>query len=348
MSNHHQILAELVEKVQIDSNFGISHPDYPPIVTPPEVIERLQHMAPPLQRKYSIVQIQNYLYDIYFSHSLISLQAIVATAQESVQVKNNTINGVDINFYRQLQEHNPSHGYLDPDWQVVAKTDAGELVVVKAGLHLHIDPAQHLPPDLQLATMGDLVPIYLPPDLIGQDTYIMVGNFGSPAGSQSVQVYFNFTPDAALAIAQALSQELNRLGIPFQFAILHNPDLFHRYDAGMLWLSQTGYFAVRAVLVEIYQTHQAKFAAEIPLFTQWLAPGIAIAEEPDTAITFGLQRCGLIAIGLVTAIEQNKTAAADKLAIIQQEFMTAGIDWLYPYLNPTTTDPNPKSYVLFG
>jgi hypothetical protein len=171
MSDRHQILAELVEKIQIDRDFRISHPDYPSLDTPAETIERIQQMAPQLQRKYSIVQIQNYLYEIYFSHSLISLQQI-AVAQQSAQVKNNTINGVDVNFYRQLQQHNPSQGYLDPDWQVVAATAAGELVVVKDGLHLHIDPAQHLPPDLSQTTIGSIVPIYLPPDLMGQDTYM--------------------------------------------------------------------------------------------------------------------------------------------------------------------------------
>lgn len=348
MSNHHQILAEIAEKIQIDSNFGISHPDYLPIVTPPDVIQRLRQMAPQLQRKYSLVQIQNYLYEIYFSHSSLSLSEVAAAAQQSAEIKNNTINGVDINFYRQLQQHNPGRGYLDPDWQVVATTETNELVVVKDGLHLHINPPQHLPPDLQLAEIGDIVPIYLPPDLMGQDTYMMVGNFGSPARSSSVQVYFNFTPDAALAIAPKLSQELNKLSIPFQFAILHNPDLFHRYDAGILSISQAGYFAIKPILAKIYQTHQAEFASDIPLFTQWLAPGLGIAEEPEPPVTFGLQRCGLVAAGLVVAMEQHKTAAVDKLKSIQQEFTTAGIDWLQPSLNSVKIDLDPKSYILFG
>jgi HopA1 effector protein family len=348
MSNHHQILAEIVEKIQIDRDFGISHPDYPPIEVQPAVIARLQQLAPPLQRKYSIVQIQNYLYEIYFSHSLIGLNESLAATQQPAKIKNNTINGVDLNFYRQLQQHNPSDGYLDPDWQVVATTEAGELVVVKDGLHLHIDPEQHLPRDLQRTTMGNIVPIYLPPDLMGQDTYIMVGNFGSPARSLSVQVYFNFSPDAALEIGQQLSRELNKLGIPFQFAILHNPNLFHRYDAGMLWLPQAGYFAIQTVLAQIYQTHQAEFSADIPLFTQRLAPGLGIAEQPDPPVTFGLQRCGLLAAGLIAAMEQTKTSAADKLEIVRQEFTTAGIDWLDPQLNPATTDLDPKSYLFFG
>ena len=347
MFDHHKTLAELVEKIQIDRDFGISHPDYPSSATPPETISRLQQMTPQLQRKYLIIQLQNYLDEIYFSHSLISYKELEAAAQASVPARSNIINGVDVDFYRQLQQHNPSHGYLDPDWQVVA-TAADEFVVVKDGLHLHIDPVQHLQPDFRQADIGAVVPIYLPPDLMGQDTYIMVGNCGSPDRSPSVQVYFNFTPDAAVAIAQKLAQALDKLDLPFQFAILHNPELFHRYDGGILSLSQASYIKIQPILANIYQAHQAEFAAEVPLLTQWLAPGLAIAKDPGTSVTFGLQRCGLIAAGLVAAMEQGKTSAADKLKIVQQEFSNAGIDWLHPYFNLDTTTIDPKSYLLFG
>lgn len=334
MSNHHQILAEIVEKIQINQDFAISHPDYPSIELDQEAITRLRQLPLQLQKKYSLGRLQNYLYDLYFSHSLMSLQAIAATAKESSQIKNNTVNGVDINFYRQLRQGNPSHGYLDPDWQVVAETDAGELVVLKDGLHLHIDPHQHLPRDLNQVKIGSFVPIYLPPDLVGQDTYDLVGNLGIPARSHSVQIYFNFTPSAALAIATQLANELNRIGIPFQFAILDNPTSFYRYDAGTLCLSQQDYTAIQSMLMEIYHQHQAEFSADIPLFTKLLAPGLGIAEVPTGTTTFGMQRCELLAIGLLAAMEQNQNLPAEKLSRIRQEFTTAGIDWLKPDLNP--------------
>jgi hypothetical protein len=334
MSNHHQILAEIVEKIEINRDFAISHPDYPPIELDQETITRIQQLPLQLQKKYSISRLQNYLYDLYFSHSLISLQEIAATAQQPSQIKNNTVNGVDINFYRQLRQSNPSHGYLDPDWQVVAETDAGELVVLKDGLHLHINPHQHLPRDLNQVKIGSLVPICLPPDLVGQDTYDLVGNFGIPARSHSVQIYFNFTPTAAVAIAKQLANELNKLEIPFQFAILHNPTSFYRYDAGTLWLSQIGYAAIQPMLMEIYHQHQTEFFADIPLFSKLLAPGLGVAEVPAGTATFGMHRCELLAIGLLAAMEQNQILPADKLSRIRQEFTIAGIDWLQLDLNP--------------
>jgi hypothetical protein len=319
MSNHQQILTEIVEKIEIDRDFTVSHPDYPPLQFSPELIERFRQMSSQLQEKYVIDRLQNYLYDIYFSHSLMSIQSIELAAQQPAQIANNTINGVDINFYRQLQQSNSGTGYLDPNWQIIDETEAGELIVIKDGLHLHINPQQHLPPHLKQASIGDIVPIYLPPNLVGKDTYIIVGNAGTPDRSPSVQLYFNFTPNAALSIARQLTSTLNKLGIPFQFAILHHPDLFYRYDAGTLWLSQAGYMAIQTVLAEIYQTYQAEFSPPVPLFTKQLAPGLSLAEVPDSPGTFGMQRCEILATALLAAIERNQTSPVDKLLAINQQ-----------------------------
>lgn len=332
-----EILTEIVEKIEIDPHFAVRHPDYPPLELPsPDAIARFQRLPPQLQEKYSIIQIQTYLYELYFSHSL---QEIAATAQQQTQIKNNLIDGVDIDFYQRLERSNTSRGYFDPDWQIVATTERGEAIAVKDGLHLHIDPQRHLATDCRAAAIGDVVPIYLPHNLVDRDSYIAVGNCGRPNSPQSIELYFNFTPDAAVAIVQTLTISLNQLRIPFQFAILHDPALFYRYDTGRLWLAQTDYLAAQPVLTEIYSAHQADFSPHVPLFSKQLAPGLGIAEVQTTAGKFGMQRCEILAQGLLAAMAQpGSTTSADKLRIICQEFTTAGIDWQQPYLNPNSVD----------
>mgnify|MGYP003471130480 FL=1 len=334
----HDTLTEIVEQIEIDLNFVVRHPDYPPLELQPDIIARFQRIPPQLQTKYLTIQVQNYLHDLYFSHSLVSLQDLEAAAQQPPQIKNNLINGIDIDFHHRLRQSNTSQGYIDPDWQIVAETDRGESIVVKDGLHLRIDRQKHLPQEFKQAAIGEIVPIYLPHNLVDRDTYIMVGNLGLPNSPISVEIYFNFTPDAAVAIAQTLTHELNKLSIPFQFAILHNPALFRCYDAGTLKLSQADYLATQTVLAQIYQTHQADFSPDVPLFTKQLAPGLGIAEVPTTPGSFGMQRCELLATGLLAAMAQGQTLAADKLNTIRQQFATAGIDELQPYLNPDALD----------
>jgi HopA1 effector protein family len=336
-----RILIEIVEKIQIAPNFTVVHPDYPPLELRPEILDRWQQISPQLQSKYLTVRVQNYLHDLYFSHSWLTIQQQEIFAQQSSPTKNNVIDGVDIDFCQRLQQSNSSRGYLDADWQVVTTAPADELVVVKDGLHLHIHPQYHLPPDFRQAQPGDLVPIFLPPNLVGEDAYIIVGNSGKPAMNTnpppSVRVYFNFTPEAAVAIAECLTRQFNQLELPFELAILHDPDLFDRYDCGTLWLRQSDYLNVQTVLAEIYRAHQSEFSAQIPLFTKQLAPGLGLAEVPLTA-DFGMQRCELVATGLVTAMEQGETTTTQKLNAIEAQFVAAGIDCLQPYLNPAGLD----------
>jgi len=338
MSTSQVILAEIAEKIQIEQNFAIRHPNYPPRELSSNTIERFKQIPLQLQRKYLITQVQNYLYEIYFSHSLMSLEKIAAAAQQPLQVKNNVFSGIDINFYQRLQESNSSNGYFDLDWQIVAETHGGELIVLKDGLHLHIDRQQHLPRDIKRADIGAIVPIYLPHNLVGRDTYIIVGNLGIPNRPKSVQLYFNFTPDAAITIAQQLTHKLNQLAIPFQLAILHDPALFYRYDTGTLWLSQAGYLEIETVLAEIYQANHPEFTADTPLFTKQLAPGLGIAEVPIVSSTFGMHRCELLATGLVMSMTQGSLLASEKLSVIRQEFTHAEVSWRQPYLNPSALD----------
>ncbi len=333
-----EIIADIVEKIEIGLDFTVRHPDYLPLELSAAALDRLKRITPELQAKYLTVQVQNYLYDIYFDRSAIALKELELTAQQPVTVENNTVDGIDVAFHQLLQKSNTSNGYFDPDWRIVGEADNDELIVVKDGLNLHINKSQHLAKDSKKSGIGDLVSIYLAHNLAGQDTYIMVGNFGRPDRASSVELYFNFTPDAAVAIATKLTRELNKLGIPFQFAILHNPELFSRTDGGTLWLPQAGYLAAKTALTQIYSAQQANFSPQVPLFTKQLAPGLGLAEVPTTPGSFGMQRCELLATGLLAAIEQDRASATDKLTTIRQQFTIAGIDWLHPYLNPAAVD----------
>lgn len=351
MSSLQQVLTEIVEKITIDQDFTISHPDYPALSTNPDTTSKLRQLSVELQTKYLVTQVQNYLHDLYFTHRLISHQA--AADQQAQTIKNNLIDGIDINFYPQLQQSNTSSGYFDPGWHILATTDRDELIVVKDGLQLHIDPRQHLAPEFYQAPPGAIVPIYLPHNLVGQDTYIVVANAGSPSSLQSIQIYFNFTPDAAIKISRQLTTELNRLGIPFEFAILHDPAAFYRWDTGTLSLDRDDYPTIQPVLADIYDLHQAAFSPQIPLFSKQLAPGLGLVEVPIDSDCFGWHRCQLLATGLVAAVdypryatrEQGQTSAAEKLNSIRQEFTNAGIDLSQAYLNPAAIDCYPY---LFG
>ncbi|AFY91795.1 T3SS effector HopA1 family protein [Chamaesiphon minutus] len=324
VSNFQQVFVEIVNNIEIAPDLTISHPDYPPLTIDPDLYARFSQIPIPLQTKFLTDRVRNYLYNVYFTGSLPTIAATAAAAGLGSPITNNLINGVDIDFYRRLQQSNTSRGYFDINWRVVAETDDGELIISKDGLNLHVDRQHHLPPNFHNATIDDTIPIYLPHSLVGVNTYIMVGNAGSPQQRDlqadddplSVKVYFNFTPDAAVAIAQQLTSQLNQLGIAFEFAVLHDPAFFYRYDAATLWLSQANYLKAQPYLINIYQAHQSEFSPQVPLFTKQLAPGLAIAEVPlTTTDSFGRHRCELVARGLVSAeLPTENSATASSLS----------------------------------
>ncbi len=346
MSIFEQALIDIVEKIQIDKNYRISHPDYLPLKLESEAFAdqsmpdlNKSHQIPPhLQTKFLILQTTTYLHDLYFTHSLKTIKDLEIAVQIPSKIENDNSEDIDPKFLRRLKDSNTSHGYIDTDWQIVSNLDHLRSIVVKDGLYLHIDRQQHLPPEFRRAEIDDRISIYLPHNLVGIDTYIIIGNAGKPDRSPLIELYFNFTPDAAVSIAASLTRDLNKLKIPFQFAILHHPELFDRYDGGTLRLPQTAYHSIQGLLAEIYQVHKAEFSANVPIFTKPLAPGLGLAEVPIGAGGFGMERCQIIATGLLAAMEQNHSLTADKLATIRLELVNAKIDLSQPYLNPGGID----------
>jgi HopA1 effector protein family len=343
MSIFKQKLVEIIDTIEIAPDLTISHPDYPPIEIDPDLSARFAQIPIQLQQKFLTDRVRNYLYDLYFTGSLLPIATVDTTDRI---LPDRLTNGVDLDFYQRLQHSNTSHGYFDLNWQIVAITEERELIVVKDGLHIHVDLQQHVPPNLHQAAIGDTIPIYLPHNLVGIDTYIMVGNAGSPqhdvreqvGDAQFVRLYFNITPDAAIAIAAQLTTELNKLGIRFEFGILQHPQLFCRYDAATLWLTRADYLVAQATLVAIYQAYQTEFSPQVPLFTKQLAPGLGLAQMPLSTDSFGRHRCELVAEGLVTAFLHAQTSATDKLARIESAGRNAQIDWCQPYLDSSTHD----------
>jgi HopA1 effector protein family len=342
MSFQNQLRA-IVAAIEIDRDFTIHHSDYEPLTILPETLVRFQQLPTQLQTKYIVDRLRNYLYDIYFDRSQLNLSEIDSATTKPSPAKTQLINGIDVDFYRRLQQSNTSQGYRDLDWQIIAETEDRELIVVKDGLHLHVSRHKHLPPEFKQANIGETIAIYLPHNLIDRDTYISVGNFGLPQQALSIQIYFNFTPDAAVAIVRQLTGALNELKVPFQFAILHDPALFYRCDSGTLWLDRANYPIVRSLLAEIHHTYQAEFSPPVPLFTKLLAPGLSIAEVPAAGNSFGIQRCELLATGLFTACQLGQIAA-DKLGTVERVLTAAGVDLAQPHLNPAARD----CYDLFG
>jgi hypothetical protein len=338
-------LQDIANNVQIQSNFCISHPAYKPFEIPAEVVTRFQRIPLELQNKYLSLQLQSFLYGIYYNGSM---QAVLAPDASSADpalhqnLENNTFLGVDLEFYDRLHKSNTGEGYFDPGWQVLRQEPDGSLAVTKGGLTLHIERDQHLQPVEQSAAVGDSVAIRMPRNLVQNGFYMAVSNAGPDTHPQTVRVYFNLSPEGAVAVMQSLTQQLNEIRIPFTFKVLYNPSDYGRYDSGVLYFEKSNYQAVRQVLRSVYVENQLHFRTEVPLFTKLLAPGLALAEEPDCKFaaveSFGMNRCQIVANGLLEARQNGDESPETRMISIRQHFSLLGIDWQRSYLNANSED----------
>ncbi|HAA30155.1 MAG TPA: hypothetical protein DCE56_23825 [Cyanobacteria bacterium UBA8553] len=341
----HSELQDIVSKVQIQSNLCVSHPDYKPLELPESAVERFQQLPWELQLKYLSLQLRSFLYGIYYNGSLKAALAPDADATNWAlhqNLEHNTFLRVDLGFYKRLHESNSGRGYFSPDWQVLWHESDRSWVVTKDDLTLYVDCDRYLQPTDQAAPVCDSIAIRMPRNLVQIGFYVAVGNAGPQGHHDIVRVYFNLSAEGAVALMGSLSQQLNAIAVPFSFKALYNPLDYGRYNSAILCFKKTHYKIIWSVLKTIYAENQHYFQKQVPLFTKWIAPGLAIAEEPDRKFadmeSFGMNRCQIVANGLLEAWQQGDQSPEGRMASIFQHFSLLGIKLQRPYLNANSQD----------
>lgn len=343
------ILKEITCKIEIDSNLAIIHPDYKSFSILDNAVEYFQKIPQQAQQKYLSMQLRNFIYGIYYNGYMQNSLKLDGKGNDlSLMLENNTFLGVDLEFHQQLHQSNIGIGYFEPGWYIIREEVDGSLAVKKSDLRLHIQRQKHLQAEHQAAMVGDCVAIKMPKNLVQNGFYVAVGNMGlhrydnSEKQSVTVRVYFNFTPGGALAVMGNLTKHLNKLEIPNYFKVLYNPKEYQRYDCGVLYFDKRDYQAVREVLQIVYEENESHFKADIPLFTKHLAPGLALAEEPKQKFTspesFGMNRCQIVANGLLEAWYQGKNSPSARMKAILKQFSLSGIDLQRAYINADSED----------
>lgn len=342
------ILRDIAKKVQLSGDFCITHPSYQSFELPPEVLERLIHLPADVKARYWATQLRSFLYGIYYNGSMQSVLALGTEPQSLyIETENNSVLGVDPAFFERLHQSNTGQGYFDSDW-IVIREEEDTLAVQKNGLTLHVDPKIHLRKGILLPSTGDSIDIRMPKNFFQNGFYMSVGDAGAersvaPNHFQTiVRVYFNLSPEGAVAMMGDLTQVMNDAQLAFTFKVLYNPSEYNRYDSGVFYFAKDDYEQVHAILEQLYAQHRDHFLPQTPLFTKELELGIGMAEEPDQKFgdqeSFGMNRCQIVANALLEMHQQNKNSIDARLEAIFEHFKLVGLDWRKPHLNSNSED----------
>ena len=339
-----KILEEIASGINIESNFRITYLNYQPMELALELANSLQQLPSDIQNKYLNLQLRTFIYEIYYDGSL--KPAIAENLDTDTAIlENNQTRGIERNYYTGLESHNCGKGFYEPGWRVVGQEDE-DLLVRKNDLTLHVKRDSQVEPSQRNAKINDSVAVLMPKNRLEHGYYVAVGDAGfanmcGPDGDNkiAVDIYFHFTPQGVFSVMQSLTQQLNAINIPFTFKVVYDPsECEHRNDSGILTIQSGDYCQIHPILQQIYSEQAAHFYPNTPLFTKYLAPGLSLAEVPQQKFipneTFGMNRCRIVANGLLAAYQSGNNTLQTRMSHIQQQFAQMNISLQYPYLNP--------------
>ena len=169
--------------------------------------------------------------------------------------------------------------------------------------------------------------------------YIAIGDSISPecdggrAGS-IVRYYWHLTAEAAVPFMEAATGLLNAVAVPFTLKVLADPDAYRRADAGVLYLHRDVERQVGDTIARIHQSIAPSLRGDVPLFTRPLARGLAVAENPVSALSFGEHRCKLVAMSLWNSFLGGESGRDARAAALASAFRDEGLNPMSPHLGP--------------
>jgi len=165
--------------------------------------------------------------------------------------------------------------------------------------------------------------------------------FGRPElpGTKWLRLYWNVSPSGAIVLTESATGILNRLLVPFRLKVMLDTSI-HRRDAAVLYVPLDLWSAARMVVKTVSERldHSGLLHPHTPLFTKALRPGVGLAEDPQTGLSFGMHRSWLVARSLARSYVQNHDSEDQQWSDLGAEFAREGLAVERAYLNTGSVD----------
>ncbi|MGA7732491.1 MAG: T3SS effector HopA1 family protein, partial [Chloroflexia bacterium] len=254
-------------------------------------------------------------------------------------------------FVERLSEANCGQGYWTGGWAEVAQPGLGPGLISagRAGLLLLVGDGEYKQDPVGLRSISPSesgLMLRFGKDLpsISPGFYMALGDLDLDTvghvheAGRLVRFYWHVTPEGAVALMRLCTHSLNEAQVPFKLKVLNDPQSYSRSDAAVLYTRQAHYPQVASLLENIYPRIRTELREAVPALTKRLAPGLGLAEDSGDGDSFGLNRCGLIAEGLIRAYEAGSDSPGMRLEAMAHCVAEAGLSLDHPYLSPNSAD----------
>jgi hypothetical protein len=252
------------------------------------------------------------------------------------------VQGVDLT--PALSEANATRERWDAGWQVYQMLPTGQVMAHKNGRTRALWPGEFLSTDApgMAPRPGMNLSVFFM-----RETKTMQPGFYFAFGEAEAgeldsfslaRFYWNVRAEGAVALMRSVTRGLNRFQVPFRLKCLTNSAFYTRDDAAVLYVDKRFYRVTARVLAGVHREVARHLRPGAPLFTKRLADGLALAEEPYTGESFGMQRCRILAEGILGAHARGARDEGSRLAEVERHFNAYGLTLEAPYLNPRSVD----------
>ena len=246
------------------------------------------------------------------------------------------------NLLPELSRANTSASRWDANWRVTLVENTGRLWAEKGGLLRVFQPGEFI----NFAEAGSptkvglMVSVYLPRESTAAQPglYFAFGETVSSSDNLDLfRLYWNIDAEGVLDLLRHISLDLNRFQVPFQFKAPIWRQGYSRRDAAVLYVKKRYYSLVTELAKTWREECRSHMRDDVPLFTLFVAPGLSLAEDPETGESFGMNRCRHIAEALWSAYNR-RLERTEYGGAVDEQFKRYGIDPDRPYLNAGSVD----------
>jgi hypothetical protein len=252
------------------------------------------------------------------------------------------VHGVDLT--PSLSEANATRERWDAGWQVYQVLPSGQVLAHKEGRTRALWPGEFISTDAPGVALRPGMNLNV---FFMRETKTMQPGFYFAFGEAQAgeldtfslaRFYWNVRAEGAVPLMRAVTRGLNRFQVPFRIKCLTNSAFYTRNDAAVLYVDKRFYRVTARVLVGVHKEVARHLRPDAPLFTRPLAAGLALAEEPYTGESFGMQRCRIFAEGILSAHARSVRDEVSRLEEVERHFKAYGLTLEAPYLNPRSVD----------
>lgn len=247
-----------------------------------------------------------------------------------------TAPGADDDLVPALSAANPGRERWEAGWQVRQALSTGRIVAERNGGARFLWPGEFIASDAPGVPprKGTRVTLWRPREsaTLQPGFYYAFGEAAWEDEAPLLRVYWNATPDGAVALTGTLAATLNRWGVPFRYKCLSRRSLYPRTDAAVLYVARRGWRLVRELVAEVHASVSSRLDPDVPLFARPLAHGMSMAEDPGTGDSFGMSRCRMVAEGLWTAWRAGRRGTRERLQAVRDAFGRGGVSLGRPWM----------------